>query len=220
MTSVTAVRGSIPAIIRNEENLYEGDLVGYLRIVFHNGRNVLHPYHNFRHTCHVLYQCHDAIRYYKGVLSGEKGRLKARHLLIAALFHDFDHLQATKDHLNIENSVKGLTIYLRGDDRDYFRRIETLVRFTEYPHRTELDRWLMGLIIRDADLTQALEPAWIQQVVLGLAAERRINPITVLEQQVEFLSNLRFETSWAREKFPQSLIDSKLEETVDLLTIL
>lgn len=65
--------GDLPEIIGNEENLYEGKLILYFRILFCNSTNLKNPYHNFRHT---------------------------RNLLIAALFHDFDHtailIQANK----------------------------------------------------------------------------------------------------------------------------
>ena len=79
--------GDLPEIIGNEENLYEGNLILYFRILFYNSTNLKNPYHNFRHTLHVLWLCQKACRYYQKKLTPRQ----MRNLLIAALFHDFDH---------------------------------------------------------------------------------------------------------------------------------
>ncbi|MDT7810135.1 MAG: hypothetical protein QOJ42_51 [Acidobacteriaceae bacterium] len=54
--------GDLPEIIGNEENLYEGNLILYFRILFYNSTNLKNPYHNFRHTLHVLWLCQKAAR--------------------------------------------------------------------------------------------------------------------------------------------------------------
>jgi hypothetical protein len=81
------ITGDLPEIIGNEENLYEGNLTLYFRILFYNSNNLNNPYHNFRHTLHVLWLCQKACRYYQKKLTPRQ----MRNLLIAALFHDFDH---------------------------------------------------------------------------------------------------------------------------------
>ena len=81
------ITGDIPEIIGNEANLYQGNLVSYFRILFYNSSNLNNPYHNFRHTLHVLWLCEKACRYYQKSLTPRQ----MRNLLIAALFHDFDH---------------------------------------------------------------------------------------------------------------------------------
>ena len=81
------ITGDLPEIIGNEENLYEGNLILYFRILFYNSNNLKNPYHNFRHTLHVLWLCQKACRYYQKKLTPRQ----MRNLLIAALFHDFDH---------------------------------------------------------------------------------------------------------------------------------
>ena len=63
------ITGDVPEIIRNEENLYEGDLIHYLRTLFFKARNLNNPYHNLRHTLHVLWLCHKACRYYQSELT-------------------------------------------------------------------------------------------------------------------------------------------------------
>jgi len=81
------ITGDLPEIIGNEENLYEGNLTLYFRILFYNSNNLNNPYHNFRHTLHVPWLCQKACRYYQKKLTP----CQMRNLLIAALFHDFDH---------------------------------------------------------------------------------------------------------------------------------
>jgi hypothetical protein len=96
-----------------------------------------------------------------------------------------------------------------------------LIRATHFPYKTsgdELD--LSGKIIRDADLAQALNPVWVQQVVIGLAREWRAEPLDVLKMQPSFFDRLRFNTSWARELFSRELVAAKVAEAEALLRLL
>lgn len=215
------VTGDIPKIIANADGLYKGDLIAYFKILFFEARNLNNPYHNLRHILHVTWLCYKAAEFYKSELSPRK----ARNLLIAALFHDFDHLghssQRDPDRLNIEIAVAALRHYLLPADRKALREIEALVRATEFPYRRPargLD--LAGKIIRDADLAQALNPAWIQQIIIGLAKEANLAPIEMLRAQRSFLGALDFNTEWARELFPPDLIAAKIEEAEALLRLL
>ncbi len=78
---------------------------------------------------------------------------------------------------------------------------------------------LCGRIIRDADVSQGLCDAWIQQVVFGLAAERGVEPIEVLRSQETFMRGLIFSTAWARAQFPPDAIEDKIAEAQALLVI-
>ena len=69
-------------------------------------------------------------------------------------------------------------------------------------------------------LAQALTPAWIQQVVIGLAQEWGAPPVEVLREQASFLAGLSFHTCWARQLFSQELIEAKIEEAEQLLRLL
>ena len=79
---------SILDIILNKDGLYEGDLIYYFRIVFKFAQNLHNPYHNMRHMLHVMWLCYQACSFYKDEMSPRDMRV----LLIAAIFHDFDHL--------------------------------------------------------------------------------------------------------------------------------
>ena len=85
--SEVEISGDLPKIIGNEENLYEGNLIYHFQVLFFRANNLYNPYHNFRHMSHVLWLCYKACQYY----SHELPPRQMRALLIAALFHDFDH---------------------------------------------------------------------------------------------------------------------------------
>jgi len=217
------VTGDLPKIIGNEERLYDWDLTYYFGILFFKSTNLRNPYHNFRHMLHVLWLCHKACRYYQNELTPRR----MRNLLIAALFHDFDHPghphpgEDDPDRINIPIAIAGLRQYILPADRPFLAEIEALIEATHYPYKIGGDKLdLLGRIIRDADLAQALTPVWIQQVVIGLAQEWGIKPLEVLRGQASFLAGLSFHTCWARQLFPQELIRTKTEEAEALLRLL
>jgi hypothetical protein len=159
---VSKVTGDLPKIIKNEERLYEGDLTLYFRTLFFRSSNLYNPYHNFRHMLHVLWLCHEACRYYQQTLTPRQ----MRNLLITALFHDFDHPghphpgEDDPDRINIRIAIAGLRRYITPTDCAFLPEIEALIEATHYPYKIGSDRLdLLGRIIRDADLAQALSPA-------------------------------------------------------------
>lgn len=216
--SVTAPRETIPAVVNNDEELYGGNLVHYFRVVFNYARNLDNPYHNFRHLFHMLWLCYNACQYYADVLS----KRQMRNLLIAALFHDFDHSgKAGNDDLNIEIAIRGLRKHIAPEDEHFFEDICSIIRPTEYPYKVSADGLpLSAQIMRDADVSQAFSTAWIQQVIFGLAKEWGVPPIKVLEMQEPFLSNLRFTTVWAKKMFGEKVIKEKIAEAHALAALL
>lgn len=213
------ISGSIPMIVKNDNNFYEGNLVGYFRNVFYYAQNLSNPYHNFRHICHVLWLCYKACKFY-GTETLSKRVM--RNLLIAALFHDFDHTgKSGPDSINIERAVAGLKRYIVTEDKDEFDYISEIIESTEYPYTVLNENLsLPNLIIRDADLSQAFNVAWIQQVIFGLAAEWNKEPMEILRMQAKFYSNLKFNTEWAQQTFPRNMIASKIREAEELVAIL
>jgi 3'5'-cyclic nucleotide phosphodiesterase family protein len=221
--SEVEISGDLPKIIRNEENLYEGNLIYYFQVLFFKANNLYNPYHNFRHMTHVLWLCYKACQYYSHKLPPRQ----MRTLLVAALFHDFDHTgrphrgDEDPDGINIEIAISGLRRFLAPDDQALLPEIEALIEATHFPYKVDSQKLdLLGKIIRDADLAQALSPVWIQQVVIGLARESGVSPLAMLKAQSSFLTSLRFKTPWAQQLFPQELVDAKIAEAEQLRQLL
>lgn len=212
-------RGSLPQIIVNHEGLYEGTLVEYFQALFHLGKNLNAPYHNFRHCTHVLYLCHEAARFYSA--TGELSKREVRNMLVAALFHDFNHSgSAGDDANNIEQAISALKEFLLPEDKPFFNEIALLITGTQYPYAlSEEDLPFAGWILRDADLMQAFSMAWIQQVIFGLAAEWGKSPQEVLAMQPGFLGNIKFLTDWGRGEVPEEAVALKINEAIALLDI-
>lgn len=212
------IQGDIPEIIRNDAGVYSGDLKFYFAVLFYLAQNNNHPYHNLRHMLHVMWLCYQACIFYGDRISHRD----KRNLLIAALFHDFNHSgKFGNDIENIERAIAALRLYILPEDRLYFEQIEGLIRPTEYPYKIASEELtLLGKILRDADVSQAFSVAWLQQILIGLAKEWGKTPIEVLRMQEPFLSNLKFHTEWGHAMFPQILFTQKIEEIRALLTIL
>lgn len=210
---------SVDMIIRNDLEVYEGNLTTYFPIVLQAARNWRHGYHNFRHVFHVLWLCHAACRYYATSLTLRQ----RRNLLVAALFHDFDHIgRSGDDDLNIELAIRGLYKHILPEDAGHVGSIVSLIQITQYPYKpgSEDELSLSAQILRDADSSQALSSAWLQQVLFGLGDEMGVGPITILGRQAQFHRDLRFRTEWAQKRFPQSVIDAKIAEARGLLALL
>ncbi len=79
---------------------------------------------------------------------------------------------------------------------------------------------LLVQIIREADTSQCLSVAWIQQVIFGLATEWGKTPIEVLRMQEPFLKSLKFSTTWGKQMFPSSLLKEKIREAQELIDVL
>ncbi len=210
--------GSIPEIIRNSSDVYEGNLIEYFKIVFRSANNLRNPYHNFRHMFHVLWLCYQACIFYGDRLT----KREKRNLLIAALFHDFNHTGTqVNDDINIMLATRGLMQFILNEDRTYFMEIIELIKCTEYPYKTPSGEiGLMQQVIRDADLGQVFSTAWIQQVVFGLATEWNREPLDILKIQAPFLRYLRFYSEWGQEMFPESVIKEKIDEANEILGLL
>lgn len=225
MSDKSSTGGSLPNIIRNDNDIYQGNLVYYFQVVFRHARNLRHPYHNFRHIMHVLWLCYQACIYYADRVDDlsvdSLSRRQMRNLLIAVLFHDFDHSgMMGDDDLNIARALRALEKYILPEDREYLKDISLIIRATEYPYKVSaIQIGLCGEIIRDADMSQAFSVAWIQQVIFGLATEWNQMPIDLLRKQIDFIQSLKFHTPWANDLFTADVLDQKKAEVHALLDL-
>ncbi len=211
----------IVSIVKNTDGMYIGNLVEYFKIIVNHARNLRNPYHNFRHMFYVLWTCHDACLYY--MANGQMSGRDARNLLVAALFHDFDHSGRTgEDDLEITRAVRSFTKHCEGlDQRPYFADIVAIIVATKYPYKTPSSELSLSCqIIRDADASQGLDKSWIQQIVFGLGEEINLSPYKMLNKHADFLSKLTFTTEWAREIFDEAMIAERLAEVRSMLIML
>lgn len=183
-------------IINNTSGTYTGDLRYYFKVIF-NAPNSTLPYHNFRHTCHVLYSTHEAIMYY-----GDFDLRSARSLLIAAMFHDYGHTGKPdiKDSENILLAIDGLRQHILDEDTNSLEEIITLIESTEYPHKEiQINRSME--ILRDADQSQTFDTVWIQQIIFGLSQEKGTSPIELLKKQIPYIQSVEMLSDWGKETF-------------------
>jgi hypothetical protein len=166
---------------------------------------------------HVLWLCHEACKFY----ADELAKRDRRNLLIAALFHDFDHLgNQSPDQLNINRAIAGLRVHVSKEDLPHLTTIEALIQATHYPYLIPSESLeLPARIIRDADVGQTLTVAWIQQVIFGLAAEWGEKPMELLEMQfvpVPFTVQHRV----GAQHFSKRVHRRKIKEATELLSLL
>jgi len=220
MSPTLEVRGSIPEIVKNKDGLYEGNLEYYLQVYFSEARNLCNGYHNFRHTCHILWLCHSACYFYR--LEERMSKRDMRNLLIAAIFHDFNHTGVVgPDEKNISLALEALRKFILPEDEEYLEEITRILKGTEYPYKVPTEKMdLLVQIIREADTSQCLTVAWIQQVVFGFSTEWKKTPLEVLKMQEPFLSSLKFNTTWGKSMFPSSLVKEKIREVRELIDVL
>jgi len=201
-------------IIKNTEGLYIGDLSYYFRILFTKAKNNLNPYHNIRHLLHVLWECYDGAKYH------ELDTRIFRNLLIAAMFHDFDHSGAAngRDDLEIQRSIRALRQYILSEDEPCFDKISSYIEATEYPYVVPTDKLTLPMrILRDADISQGLSVAWLQQIIFGLSQELDVDPLEMLKQQSGFLGKAVFFSEWGQKKF-YPLVEVRISEAADYIS--
>ena len=167
----TEISGDIPDIIRNDEELYEENLVHYFQVLFFKAGNLTNPYHNLRHTLHVLWLCYKACRYYRDELTPRQMRI----LLIAALFHDFDHPgqphpgEADPDRINIDIALdqRDLHIRINNDGPDVNQAISEAASMTGLGLRVTRER-LQALYGKDQSLHIQARPEGGAEVAIRI----------------------------------------------------
>ncbi len=217
-------------IITNKEGLYSGDLRHYFKCLF-NSRGAANPYHNIRHICTVLVRCYEGMKESQDILlkefSGARypgiNNIKElnRVLLIAALFHDFQHFgRSGDDDINIEIAIRGLRRNILKEDELLLPYIIFFIESTEFgpAGHKKIAHSEYHKILRDADLTQICSDAWIRMVLFGLSQEMNVTPMEMLKMQERFLANLKFESQWGQKFNP--IIKEKIQEAKELLEIL
>lgn len=175
------------------------------------------PYHNWYHIMCMVEKV------VEGANLHNLPYRSIRHLIIAALFHDFGHSGGKQtDTSNINGAIAGFSLFdshLHSDkDAIDAREIKQLIYVTEYPYVLE-PLCIEQKIIRDADLMQAFRPTWKEMIIDGLREEMSIRLGKELTQddmclgQVKFLKNIEAHSDWGNEiMFEQGGIEEALIE--------
>lgn len=170
------------------------DLGSYLKIILkENSSNIL-PYHNFYHILCVSYNA-QAIATSLGLFQEE-----IRLLMLAALFHDFNHSGGKlPDSENVKNAIASFLEHSSETEEDNNFVVE-IIKATEYPYVIKEDELsLYQKIIRDADLMQVFEKNYLQQNVFGLMQELKFHKLEMmLDGSLSFWQNCKFHTDYAK----------------------
>lgn len=184
------------------------------------------PYHNLFHTMSMVKNVYQGARFHN------LPNIETTSLVVAALFHDYDHsgglwadcdnvkLAATKfwKFYNANANTLGLLINAGLTD--------ACIRVTEFPFVLE-PVTLAEEIIRDADMLQISEPYWFEMTTLGIKAEfetkigQSISMIDYLRGQISFVNNhFKHYTEWGKMRANAPLVTKRREAYQQILDIL
>tara|TARA_R110000772_G_scaffold17946_1_gene49785 strand:- start:35538 stop:36308 length:771 start_codon:yes stop_codon:yes gene_type:complete len=185
-------------------NKYKSLKLGLKHIVKTNEANYA-PYHNIGHLLTVMKHCYYALEY-MDMLDDDK----AEALLLAALFHDYQHTQGElSDNINVIRSWRGLKHFLinlhplgaepLGVYDRYYDFMRRLIYSTEYPHviKNE-DLTTYQAILRDADMCPTFEYDWFKNCVFGISKEWDLDTIEFVSQSKGFVKGMNMITPYGK----------------------
>lgn len=182
-------------IIRNNQTLQKA-----FKFIIKNNKSNYLPYHNINHLLTVL-------KYSDIIAHGEELYFDKRLTLhLAALFHDVNHSGGKSlDSVNIANSILAFSKFCESMEEgmeindDLQMEVIQLIDATQFPYtKPESQLTRKQLILRDADMMQAFEYNWINQITMGLAAEGNMTIEEFIPKQRLFLESIQFRTKTAK----------------------
>lgn len=186
------------------------------------------PYHNLYHTRCVFLNC------YEGGWYEQCSESEVKSLLVAALFHDFDHSAGKEvDEVNISRAVQGLESAQRlaafsgqGLTQEEFQTAINIIKVTKYPWDQQ-PKNLVERIMRDADLMQVYEEREIPLIKQyeGLFEEVAGRKITD-EDRDSFAQKLQafnsdqvvWYTDWAKKKASHLDFQQQVKQLTSLIS--
>jgi hypothetical protein len=170
------------------------------RYIIDNNTSNHAPYHHLNHMLRVMSFCNEGCKYHR--LTGKS----RTNLLVAALFHDFDHTMGEKnDEANVQNAIQGVQIWYSSNPLNSsninIERVIEIIKATQYPYVIKQeDLTLEQSIIRDADLMMPLDSDWLDNLIIGLSTEMKINDFKKMaEGQYKFYSGVVMNSPWGIE---------------------
>lgn len=158
------------------------------------------PYHNFEHTMSVARFC-----YILGLEESDLDKEELEVLLIAAVFHDYNHLAGKQksDGQNIERALEGLDTFSKERPTPNLQNARKIIQATEYPYVVEIDKIedsfikLASEIIRDADMMQIYSTPYQLMIINLLMGELGMSHEDALNGELRFLEGLVWHTETA-----------------------
>lgn len=211
--------GIWPYISEQYENKMVKNLNYYMSCFQNHASNVNAPYHNIRHTKHVLWCSNILFSFY----TEEELSMLDRYIIsTGVIFHDFDHAgnSIVPDSVNIGNAYKALKKFILAEDKSYKGKIMETITITEVPSKYNFQELPIQLqFLPEADRSQVLASDWMNQIVGGFSREWNKSPNEILGKQENFLKDpqgLLILTRGAKEIFPP-LREKRIKETRALL---
>lgn len=190
----------------------EFNLEEYFKIILTKSKSLqTNSYHNIFHTIVVF------VNSYKIAVKEKVPISEIRTILLAALFHDFDHSGGEKsDSENVEIAISAYKKYST-ESEEINNKVIAIIQATEYPYTIkEEDLSLEQKIIRDADLTQMYTDNFIQQVIFGLLiGELKMNLEKALETQLKFMDSVQPHTKYGNDLYNKYL-QKRIEDVLYL----
>jgi HD superfamily phosphodiesterase len=163
-----------------------------LKYIIDNSTSNYGPYHNLNHTVTVT-------RFAIHIGESEKlNEVEMKELLIAAIFHDYNHtLGDKKDDVNVRNAQNGVEEFVKTINIDVnIDNVKNIIAATQFPYvieESELN--LQQQIMRDCDMCQLFESNRLQFNYLGLQKEIGIDFKSQLDSQESFYDSVKFRTN-------------------------
>lgn len=164
------------------------------------------PYHNNYHMLSVAANAHYILQH--DPIAHDIPIERKRNLIVAALWHDFDHSGGKlDDDANIKIACTAFKKYVSELSKDRVNfdidSVIEIIECTRFPFTVTPDT-PEKKIIRDADLLQSFGPLWFEHTTLGIldelnsTATEKMDLKTFLEKQIEFLESVELFTKTAK----------------------
>lgn len=150
------------------------------------------PYHNTQHCIDVAFRamnlCTIAVQDFS-----DQDR---RHLMVAALFHDFDYVVGYSEQHNLGRACDAaLSAIQCFEDLDSipinFSAIQSLIVKTAWPRIENTPIGLLSSVLMDADILAVADPDWYSTIFGGLRSEVGLDIPQMVEAQIKFHDTLK-----------------------------
>lgn len=157
------------------------------------------PYHNTRHLIKVFNTAINIANDFGDFLDNTN----KVELGIAALFHDMNHSGGELvDQENIKIANFEFLLFFDTLNKEEQKKIKPehimeLIQYTVYP-QVKNPSFVLEQILIDSDLIQCYDIDWFLYAIKGLSEERGVNISQALQDQTNFINNIKFYTEYAQ----------------------